>query len=319
MGVPHKRLLRCPFRDVSFHNADFSKAAAPSFGAAPGYLIDRAELANMLVKAAVRQGVTLVDGCAVTDAQLKEPGTVLALTDGGELHGRLLLLASGWQSPLVDRIGLPRALATTGYWTATVDAAVAPNTARPVSQGGMKPRVGVVLGLDRQGSFALYCVSKDRVSISINCLGELVEAGTLLCAVCRIAWDQKVLPVDLTQQAGQVKPVFSPAGAALDMDSHVAKHTLLIGDAGGFVAAASNEGTYPAMWSARIAARIIHVSLGSVHSQDELMKFDSVWRVEMADYLRSPQTDTQFLIPLIFSNQPMADRMGAAFFSGENI
>ena len=29
--------------------------------------------------------------------------------------------------------------------------------------------------------------------------------------------------------------------------------------------------------------------------------------------------DSQFLIPLIFSNQPMADRMGAAFFSGENI
>ena len=49
------------------------------------------------------------------------------------------------------------------------------------------------------------------------------------------------------------------------------------------------------------------------------MAFDSLWRIQMADYLRSPHTDVQFLLPLIFTNQPMADRMGAAFFFGENI
>jgi flavin-dependent dehydrogenase len=103
------------------------------------------------------------------------------------------------------------------------------------------------------------------------------------------------------------------------MDTHVGKHTLVIGDAGGFVSAASNEGIYPAMWSAQIAAEVIEAALQSPHSQDELMAFDSKWRMKMADYLRRPNTDSQFLIPLIFSNQPMADRMGAAFFSGENI
>jgi hypothetical protein len=49
------------------------------------------------------------------------------------------------------------------------------------------------------------------------------------------------------------------------------------------------------------------------------MSFDSLWRMQMADHLRSPHTDIRFLLPLIFSNQPMADRMGAAFFFGENI
>ena len=49
------------------------------------------------------------------------------------------------------------------------------------------------------------------------------------------------------------------------------------------------------------------------------MKFDTAWRTQLADYLRPPQTDIQFLLPLIFSNQPMADRMGAAFFHGESI
>ena len=49
------------------------------------------------------------------------------------------------------------------------------------------------------------------------------------------------------------------------------------------------------------------------------MTFDTTWRMEMVDYLRSPHTDVRFLIPLVFTNQPMADRMGAAFFFGENI
>jgi hypothetical protein len=41
--------------------------------------------------------------------------------------------------------------------------------------------------------------------------------------------------------------------------------------------------------------------------------------MQMANYIRPPHTDIQFLLPLIFTNQPMADRMGAAFFHGENI
>ncbi|MCH8148147.1 MAG: site-specific integrase [Planctomycetes bacterium] len=92
-----------------------------------------------------------------------------------------------------------------------------------------------------------------------------------------------------------------------------------IGAAGGFVSAASNEGIYPGMWSGQIAADVLITALKGRQSQDELMAFDAAWRMQMADYLRSPNTDHQFLLPLIFSNQPMADRMGAAIFSGENI
>ena len=149
--------------------------------------------------------------------------------------------------------------------------------------------------------------------------GDPEETVPKLAGICRLGVDHGVLPVDLSRQVSAAKARFSPAGAALDMDSHVAKHTLVIGDAGGFVAADSNEGIYPAMWSARIAVEVAEASLAGVHSQDELMAFDSAWRMQVADYLRPAQTDTQFLLPLVFSNQPMANRLGAAFFSGENI
>ena len=103
------------------------------------------------------------------------------------------------------------------------------------------------------------------------------------------------------------------------MDTHVAKRTLVIGDAGGFVSAASGEGIYPAMWSGQIAARVAAGALDADSTQDALFEFNKQWRTAMAEYLQPPNTDTQYLLPLIFSNQPMADRMGAAFFLGEAI
>jgi len=64
---------------------------------------------------------------------------------------------------------------------------------------------------------------------------------------------------------------------------------------------------------------VIDKALRNPYSQDELMAFDTQWRMQIADHLRSPHTDIRFLLPLIFSNQAMADRMAAAFFFGENI
>jgi flavin-dependent dehydrogenase len=173
--------------------------------------------------------------------------------------------------------------------------------------------------LDNGRSFGLCCLSADRVSVGVNWAGEPNGAIPALVHLCRQLAEHKVAPTDLSQQAYQAELVRSPAGVALDMESHVGKHTLVIGDAGGFISAVSNEGIYPAMWSARIAAEVADKALYSIHSQDELMSFDSLWRMRMADYLRSPHTDVQFLLPLVFTNQPMTDRMGAAFFMGDNI
>jgi hypothetical protein len=221
------------------------------------------------------------------------------------------MLASGNASPLLDLCALARSTTNAPIWTAQVDL--------PLDAPAGKPRVDVALGLDRAGSFGVWCVAPDGFSVAINWLGERDQTIPALINVCKMAYEHGALPIDASSRAVSAEVVRSPAAEALDMDSHVGKHTLLIGDAGGFISAASNEGVYPAMWSAQIAAEVADAALQTVHSQDELMSFDSQWRMKMADYLRSPNTDIQFLLPLVFSNQPMADRMGAAFFSGENI
>jgi flavin-dependent dehydrogenase len=313
LGVPAKSLLSNAFSDVTFFRADFSQTAKPAFEDAPGYLIDRSEFDNALVTAAVGEGVTFIQGCAASGLQLKESTVIVELSDGRQLEGKLLLLSTGRGSPLLDRVGLSGSWGETPVWSVQVDAPLVGHDAPP------EPRVGVVLGMDRAGSYGLLCMALDRMSIGVNWISESDGAVPALVNLCRQAYQHKVVPVDLSRQACKSEVVRSPASAALDMDSHVGKHTLVIGDAGGFISAASNEGIYPAMWSAQIAVEVADGALRSVHSQDELMAFDSVWRMRMAEYLRSPHTDVQFLLPLIFTNQPMADRMGAAFFSGENI
>ena len=64
-----------------------------------------------------------------------------------------------------------------------------------------------------------------------------------------------------------------------------------------------------------VAAEIIHRALDRPHPQDELREFDTKWRTTMADYLRPPNADLQFLLPLVFANKQMAERLAGAFLA----
>ncbi len=313
LDVPINPLLDHAIGKVTFHNADFSKSATPTFPQTPGYLALRHEVENALVTTAVDAGVHLFDGAAVTGVQLKESSVLIGLANDEEVAGRLQVLAVGSDSDLLHRAGFARPAATSLGWAVQLDVET-PAGARDVA-----PQVALILGLDQDGSFGICCQCGDRLSVCMNCKGDAKEANEALVSLCQSAHQAGVIPLELWNEPTKRKTFASIGAAALDLDTHVGKHTLLIGQAGGFVAAVSNEGIYPAMWSAKIAADVADAALSSVHSQDELMSFDSNWRIKMADYLRPPNTDSQFLLPLVFSNQPMTDRMGAAFFFGDNI
>lgn len=311
--VPVKSILDRPFSDVIFFNADFSKTAKPAFKDPAGYLVERAALVSTITEAARKAGATLHAGAGVLRVRLRESEVQLELENGTAMQSRLLVLATGHRGELFEQAGFSRATASGVAWSAQVDRELSK------SAGIAEPRVVVVLGLDRRGGFVIFCMTSDRISATVNWFGDREGASAALKNACSLAFAKKAVPVDLSDGATAAPLVRNPVAAALDMDTHVSKHCVLIGDAGGFIAAASQEGLYPAIWSADIAAGVIDEALRSRHSQDVLKTFDTVWRMKMADYLRSPNTDPQFLVPLVFSNQPMADRMAAAFFSGENI
>ena len=299
-----------PFSQVSFYNADCTKHATPKLTGPAGYLVDRCAFDAALTAHALTLGAVLMRGEEAKDLRLSESQVTIKLA-ASAIQSRLLVLATGRAQELTSRAGFSQRGSDVPTWVAQVETACTTKEDETL--------VAVILGLDSRGSFGFFSRSKSRCTLSANFVGEATQVTPTLAQLCKLTAAKGLMPRDLSGQAAQSKPIRCPAGWALDMDTHVAKHTLLVGDAGGFVAAASNEGIYPAMWSAKIAAEVIDKALGSPYSQDELMSFDTQWRMQIADHLRSPHTDIRFLLPLIFSNQAMADRMAAAFFFGENI
>lgn len=310
--LPTRAILDCPVTDVTFHSADFGKSARPATREVAAYLVDRAALVNYLAEAAKRAGATVRAGSAVSRIRLRETEVAVDLENGAALTARLLILATGYRGELLEQAGFPRVAGSDVVWSATMDLPL-PKSARDGA------RMILVLGVDRRGGMVVFCQSSERMSATLYWYGESTAATAAFQDVCRRAFEKRIVPVDFSASLSDDLLVRHAVAAALDMDTHVSKHCVLIGDAGGFLAAASQEGLYPAMRSAGIAADIVAEALRSRHSQDMLKTFDTAWRVSLADYLRSPHTDPQFLVPLVFSNQPMADRMAAAFFFGENI
>jgi flavin-dependent dehydrogenase len=314
LGLPVKELTACSIDEVIFANKDFSKTARPKLKTSPGYLVDRASFDHALVKAAKAAGADIREEFKVTALRPRENGVEVASGDKPGLHGKLLIVACGIGGGLLRQVGIVAPPERTTTWSAQVE------RSKPKSKSTAPVRAIVAVGLSADGAFAMAFDRPDRLVVQVNITGTQQTARAKLVEICSAMAKHNMTSEDLSADAA-TKSIAVPTYpfSALEMESHVGKHTLVVGGAGGFYASASQEGLFPAMWSARIAAKVLLQAGVSTYSQDGLMNFDTAWRLEMGDFLRPPNTDLQLLMPLIFTNQPMADRMAAAFFSGENI
>jgi flavin-dependent dehydrogenase len=180
-------------------------------------------------------------------------------------------------------------------------------------------RMHWVLGLDRGRTIGGWWLDGGNAFIWLCAEGSRDSVRSGFGSFLERTGERGLLPLAAAPDDSAIAMRPAPARLALEIDSHVEKRSLRIGDAGGFVAAASREGIYPAMWSAQLAVDVLARAAGGRHPQDALRQFSAAWRTTMAQYLRSPNTDIHLLLPLVFSNQQMADRMAGAFWRGENI
>ena len=98
----------------------------------------------------------------------------------------------------------------------------------------------------------------------------------------------------------------------------VANRTLLVGPAGGFYSA-SGEDIYPNCWSALFAADSLKKALKEPHLQDALQAYRHKWRTTLGEYLRGPQQNLRFLLPLVYRNQVMTNRLAEAILQGKSV
>ena len=98
----------------------------------------------------------------------------------------------------------------------------------------------------------------------------------------------------------------------------MARRTLLIGPAGGFYSA-SGEDVYPAAWSAKFAADAAAKALKAPQVQDALGVYRGKWGATLGEYLRGPQQNLRFLLPLVYKNPTMTDRLANSILLGESL
>jgi flavin-dependent dehydrogenase len=307
LGLTADVIAAQPFQGITLYNWEFSEQTVISDDDLAGWYIDRIKLATALDDLARQAGVTIIRGLEVANLQLNEDHVAAEMEDHTEIEGRLAIIADG----VFSRGAEMAELIAAGRMGASLTCAQMLTPAQ-----GATPGLAAVLGREADIQLGTIVTSADRVRITISGRGEPNELMRKLHDLCDRAQAAGIIPQTGSEvEAGGILP----AAAALEMDTHVGKRCLLVGDAGGFVAAFSNEGLYPAMRSGMIAADVAGEALGSALPQDALATFGVAWRQELADYLRMPNADLGLLLPLIFRSEPMAKRVARAFLLGSDL
>lgn len=309
------QVLSQPVHQCTLFTADLARSITPAAPELPPYLIDYHELVQAVLArlrvAGNGDSARVVDCSEIRSISPGEEFVSAKLADGTCRAARLLLLATGARTPLPRQVGLEAGGASAvGLWTAAYRC--------PVVDPAESGRMDFILGLGPKAGLGYRMVRTDSTTVGICVCGSKKQVVHELVQLSRRLSERQLIPTDACSLAERAVPHWSPAGCCLEMDNHVAKRTLIIGEAGGFVAAYSNEGLYPAMWSAQLACRVVVEALGSSNPQDKLRQFDHLWRTTMVEHLRSPNADQQSILPLIFSNQQMADKTMRALVCGTN-
>lgn len=303
-GLTPKAVGAATFSGLRLHSWDLKRSRRVDDRELHGWLVNCGQFEAGLWEAASDAGACGLPDAAVEELGLGEERAVLRLGDGRKVSGRVVLIADGCDSAVAHMAHLPSAARQP-----TVAEALFADYQTSDEDVGLE----VVIGASRLGNLATIMRLGRRASVRFVVRDSGQQLGQQFQLFCQRAAERGLLPA---VEARPVKRIW-PAGVALDMETHVGKRCLLIGPAGGFVAAFSQEELYPAMRSGWIAADAALRALKAPVLQDELALFGEQWRQELADYMRMPNTDLSLLVPLIFSNERMSRRVARAFLLGQ--
>ena len=322
LNAVRRTVKAAPFRRLVFHSPDLKQSAEFASRATVGFIVRREKFDAQLLRQAVKAGAKAILGKRVVAVASGEQAMAAILAGGTRIIGRILVGADGTHSTVAKAVGL-----RTHWEPQQLVVCCAKNIPLTAKQQKACPAgaIHVSLGFGRAPGYAWAFPGNRHVSVGVGVRGgENHQARALYDAWIHGLQDTGLLP--RSADAANPDGAAVPAGAALEFESHVGKRTVLIGDAGGFASAATGEGIYPGIQSAAIAAGCILRALDAdrkrakgIHCQDELQTFKSLWRQTLAPHLQMPNVNVAFLLPLIYTNQEIADRFGRAFLFGDNL
>jgi hypothetical protein len=269
-----------------------------------------------LIKIAQEQGVQLLNPKQLEILRLDESGAEVAvgktmlrptmLIVGGTLpepQQKLLGLPESWGPGILHRYSFLRLKAA--KWATDLSA---------------HPLAAMSLDLAGTLSWSWFTPHEGQVQLAVEQPVEAASNGSgveLLRHWGEVLRKHGRLKETGTLPMGTVQTLDLPFAGALAHEG-VANRTLLIGPAGGFFSACG-EDLYPNCWSAIYAADAAKKALKERHLQDALQPYRQRWRTTLGNYLRGPQQNLRFLLPLVYRNQVMTNRLAESILLGKSV
>jgi geranylgeranyl reductase family protein len=280
-----------------------------------GYLVSRQRFDHSLVRMAVEAGATLVEGAGVTELWLGEDSVLVVLEDGRRYQSRFVVGADGVATTVGRLSGLNPGFADEELVVA-VEQEFRASRELMEELGGGRGRILVVLAYDYIPGYGWIFPRRETVSVGV---------GARMSRVSNIRETHRKFVADLRSGGllpddGEVRPPRSgllPAGAALKVKKRAEGRVLLVGDAGGFVAAVSGEGIYPGMCSGRLAAESIAWGCAQGSEAEVAPRYEAAVREKLTRYLEMPALELSLVMDLLFRDQRVADKLARAFLFGE--
>ena len=310
-----------PFRAVQFHSSDLAREAVFRQRTHAGLFLRRARLIRAFEARARKAGVRIVRSRRPVRPELDEG--FVTLDTKPRLRAGLLLVAQGGPAEAIAGLGLATRAAPPVRMT--VWGIDVPSRGRPTDDAlhviafeefdrlGMFFRAGDVLHVRIVSTRRAHPAPRGREAsdgaVGANALGDLIAR----------LQQAELLPGKLNLGKSTAAAWAPPGGAALEMESHLAKRTLLIGTAGGFASAMSGQTIDPSVRSALVAAEVAGEALASDGVQEALADYKKRWREPLADRIRPPGTTLRMLMPMVLSNKAMTARFATALLRGEGL
>jgi geranylgeranyl reductase family protein len=317
-GGAKNRLVEEALHGLVFLSPDLSSEAVYRSRRAVGYTVLRKQFDAKLVEMARKagRGVKVVQRQKIVAVEPGEQGVVVTNSRGKSYSGSILVGADGAMSAVARLSGLRDRWPRERRVVCLADEI--PVDARTLTRlYGKQRRIHICIGYRGMAGTAWALPKRNTVAVGVGCPDDASDR-------LRESYDQWVEDLKVREllpaKASSKRPNSGmvPAGGAIDYEGHVGKRTLLIGDAGGFVSAVSGEGIYPGMLSADVAATCIGEALKSPHPQDALNEFKVAWRRRFAEYVQMPNANLSLLLPLIYDNAELCNRLAECYLFGKN-
>jgi len=310
-------LTERPFYGVTFLSPDLGQRITYRAEEPQGYLARRRDFDHGLVRLAVEAGVTFIDGAALSELRQAEDSVMAGLADGRRYRARFLVGADGVSTTVGQLSGLNGGFGDDDL-VVTVEQEFRASEDFVEELEGGRSSIMLLLAYDSIPGYGWIFPHSDWLSVGV---------GARMSRISNIRETHRKLVADLQAggllpegaDAGEARSALIPAGAARRMGHLAEGRVLLVGDAGGFAAAASGEGIYPGMRSGRLAARAIAQGLSEREEAGVASQYQTVVRRELVDYLEMPTIDLSLMRDLLFRDQRVADKLARSFLFGEPI